>query len=265
MIALEHVENAFRFVLACALGTVICLPASVDAQTVEDARRHYLEAEFEEAIADFEAVLSRPSLDAAAAVECHTHLMTLRLLLGNADVARVHAAYALSLDPAASAPAGAPPEATQLLTDVRGELGGPARLTIDTLATPEVGQPATILASVDPAPDGLFSSLRLRCASGDTAADESGAPPSIELTLSPEDEIFCQASASTETGAVLLRVRQSFVLGEEPGETGGGGTSPWVWVGVGAGVLVVAAAVVAIVLLVPSNQATLGPPIIESP
>lgn len=256
-------NNAFRFLFACALGAAFCFPTVSHAQTVEDARRHYLEAEFDEAIAAFEAVLSRPSLDAAAAVECHTHLMTLRMLLGNAEAARIHASYALSLDPAASAPAGAPPEATQLLTDVRGELGGPARLTIDTLAAPEEGQPTTILASLEPAPDGLFSSLRLRCASGEATADESGAPPSVELTISPDEEIFCRASASTDTGAVLLRVRQTFALGEEEDEAGGG-TSPWVWVGVGAGVLVVAAAVVAVVLLVPNDQATLGPPTIET-
>ncbi|MFT5354330.1 MAG: hypothetical protein ACI9KE_001535 [Polyangiales bacterium] len=263
MLSWRHVEKSFQFVLACAVGASLSLSAVASAQTVGDARRHYMEAEFEEAIEDFEAVLSRPSLDAAAAVECHTHLMTLRLLLGNADAARVHAAYALSLDPAASAPAGAPPEATQLLTDVRAELGGAARLTIDTMVAPEQGQPATILASLTPTPDGLFSSLRLRCASGDATADESGAPPSVELTLSPEDEIFCRATASTDTGAVLLRVRQTFALDEMPGDNDEG-TSPWVWVGVGAGVLVVVATVVAVVLLVPSDQATLGPPTIES-
>ncbi|MFK7998299.1 MAG: hypothetical protein AB8H86_01835 [Polyangiales bacterium] len=256
-------NNALRLVLACAFSVAFSFSNAAHAQTVEDARRHYLEAEFEEAIADFEAVLSRPSLDAAAAVECHTHLMTLRMLLGNAEAARVHAAYALALDPAASAPAGAPPEATQLLTDVRGQLGGPARLSIDTESAPEQGAPTTIRASLEPAPDGLFTSLRLRCASGDVTGDESGAPPNVALTLSPDEEIFCRASASNDAGAVLLRVRQTFTLDEEE-QDAAGGTSPWVWVGVGAGVLAVAAAVVAVVLLVPNDQATLGPPTIET-
>lgn len=262
MISYGTVSNAFQIILALTLCAAFT-PALVHAQSVEDARRHYLEAEFDEAIAGFEAVLSRPSLDAAAAVECHTHLMTLRLLLGEADAARVHAAYALSLDPASSAPAGAPPEATQLLTEVRAELGGPARLSIAPLVAPEEGQATTIQASLDSAPDGLFSSVRLRCASGENAADESSDPPSVELTLSPDEEIFCRASASNNAGAVLLRVRETFVLGEEQDEAAGG-TSPWVWVGVGAGVLAVAAAVVAVVLLVPNDQATLGPPTIET-
>lgn len=262
MISCGHVNNALHLILACTLCAAFCFPSLVQAQSVEDARRHYLEAEFDEAIAGFEAVLSRPSLDAAAAVECHTHLMTLRMLLGDADAARVHAAYALSLDPAASAPAGAPPEATQLLTDVRGELGGPARLSIERLSPQEEGQETTIQASLGTSPDGLFSSLRLRCASGETAADESGAPPRVELSLSPSEEIFCRASASNNAGAVLLRVRQTFTLEDE--QEAAGGTSPWVWVGVGAGVLAVAAVVVAVVLLVPNDQATLGPPTIET-
>ena len=250
---------------AVVLASVCFLFASsAEAQSVEDARRHYLEAEFEEAVADFESILSRPSLDAAVAVECHSHLMVMRLLLGDPDAARVHASYALALDPAASAPAGAPPEAAELLSEVRSEVSGGTRLTIDALTTPEEGEPTSFIASLDTAPDGLFETIRLRCASGDNTAEDDGAPPSVELSLLPEDEVFCRASASTAGGAVLLRARESFALGQDAaGEEGGGGTSPWVWVGVGAGVLAVAAAVVAVVLIVPNDQAMLGPPVIE--
>lgn len=102
MISCGDANNAFRFVLACLLCAAFSFPTAVHAQSVEDARRHYLEAEFDEAIAAFEALHCRPSLDAIAAVEGHSRLMTLRMLLGDVYAARVHAAFAFSLDPAAS-------------------------------------------------------------------------------------------------------------------------------------------------------------------
>ena len=252
---------------APVLGSLF-LASVASAQTVEDARRHYLNAEFEEATTTFEAVLEKPSLDVPAAVECHVHLMVINLLLEEPDAAREHALYALSLDPSAAAPAGSPPAAEELLTEVRQQVTGPVRLSIDAVDTPEEGVEVSFIANLDSAPEGLFENVNLRCASGTATAEEDGTGPLVEVALVPQDEVFCRASATTDAGAALLRVQQSFPLGEVPLEGAAGddeGTSPWVWVGVGAGVLAVAAAIVAVVLIVPSDQATLGAPMIERP
>ncbi|MEM9865693.1 MAG: hypothetical protein AAF938_29060 [Myxococcota bacterium] len=256
-----------RFALALVFSA---LAASASAQSVEEARRHYLEAEFEEAIEAFEGVLARPSVDRAAAVESHAHLLVLRLLLGDPDAARGHASFALALDPAASVPAGAPPEAAELLSEVRSQRSGAAALLMETLEPPQEGEAVTVVASLENAPDGLLARLQLRCASGEASADEEGEPPDVEVSLVVEDDVFCRASASTASGGVLLRANDTFSLGDEDGGAVGGdddddgGVSPWVWVGVGAGVLAVAAVVVTLVLVVPSDQATLGAPMITN-
>jgi len=247
-----------RAIATCALvGTLIAaLPA--DAQTVPDARRLYLEADFEGAAAAFEEVLARPSLDVPTGSEAHRYLAVLRALLGDEEAARRHAAIAVALDPAVTAPEGAPPWVGQAMDEARSTFGGrAARLTISSEPS---GDGVRLTATLSPAPDRLAETMSIRCVSGSAQDETSGPPPDVALELAPEtDSVHCRASAVTPGGAPLFSAREelaiagagagrgALVAGGELDDNDGGG-SAWPWIGLTAG-LVIAGAVVAFLLL----------------
>jgi hypothetical protein len=252
------------------------LSGEARAQSVEDGRRLYLEAEFDAARDAFAAVLDRPSVDVAQAAEAHRYLAALYAVLRDEGATRRHAEAAVALDPAVTAPAGAPSALGALLDEVRRETGG-ARATLHIGAEDGVrpAEPARVRLALDPAPEALASTLRLRCVSGTESAEERGAPPSVEVELTVAgDEVNCGGTAYTRGGAPLLSATE--VLEPAPrAETGDaavlvpaeddgsdGSALPWLLVG---GAAVVAAAVVVAVILIGGDgeRASLGEPRIQ--
>jgi hypothetical protein len=238
-------------------------PDHVQAQSLEKARGLYLDADFETALAEFEAVLDRPGLSVDEAVEAHRYLSALRSLLGDKTASEAHARAALALDPSAGPAQGASKQVVKLFAALRKELGGKAStLTISTDGDVVKDQPLTVRATLDPAPEGLAAMLTLRCVQGaDESVEQNGAPPTVEVQLpSVLGEVNCRASAMTEARAPLFTARERFA---PPGEEsvmpmasasrrpaagrGRRGGSAWPWI-IGGGVIA-AGAVVAVVLL----------------
>jgi hypothetical protein len=253
--------------------------SSAAAQSVEDARRLYLDADFQGSADAFAAVLTRPSVDALEAAESHRYLVLLRHLLEDGPGARRHAAAAVALDPGVEAPEGSPPDVQQLLDRAREESGGQrAAITIAADGPARSGENVRVRATLAPAPEALATTMSLRCVSGSANAEERGAPPEVRLEIELDgDTILCRASAGPAGGAALVTARVEIEEGEgeeQPGtgagtgagtgpeaDSGEGGGLPWLWIGVGAGA--VAVAVLAVVLLGGSDGASLGGPRVE--
>lgn len=257
--------------LAVAYGA----PAA--AQSIEEARRLYLDADFQEAIQEFEGVLASPGVDALEAEEAHRYLAMLRVLMRDEPAARRHADAAVALDPDVEAPEGAPPEVSALL-DAAREASGRRRAAIAIAAEGTVtsGERTRITATLAPAPEALAAVLSLRCASGGASADERGAPPSVSVELAVEGEsVVCRAAAGPASGASLITARAELAPAEptRAGPSGAlapdrdeeeGGAGPWLWIGIGAGVVAVGT-VVAILVTGGggSEDASLGSPRVE--
>ena len=257
-----------------ALGLLFAVslaPTGARAQTLENARRLYLAASFQDAVPAFEAVLADGDASRGEILEAHRHLAALHEIQGAGERALVHARAAVALEPDASAPDGAPPEVDALLERAREELGGPAELAIDTpdgaLAYEEPGR---VRAHLDPAPDGLAARVHLSCDGGDDdRAAASAAPPEVTAALTPRaGSVRCEASASTAAGAVLFEVTRTLSVENAPADAtlavgahtddGGDGAPIWPWLAAGAGALVLAGAVVLIVLASQPDQASFG-------
>ena len=242
-------------VLACVLVT-----EHASAQSVDEARRLYLEADFEAAASAFDEVLARPSLDVETGAEAHRYLAVLRALLGDEQAARRHVALAVALDPAVSAPEGAPPWVPEAMEAARAELGGrAARIAIE--GAPE-GDAYAVTATLSPSPPGLVRELSLRCVSGQAEEHARGEPPQVAISIVPAAEsVHCRASGTTPSGAPLFSAREELavssagasaaLLATEREEEDEGGAGAWPWLAAGAGVAV--AAVVVAVLLVGSS------------
>lgn len=252
------------------VATVVVCASPAAAQSIDEARRHYLQAEFEEAVAGFEAVLEAPSLTLDEAVEAHRHMMALRQLLGDEAGAVRHAEAAVALDPTVAPPEGASPALGEMIAQARERLGGRARLRIEApepLALDEAGR---VVAELAPAPEGLVGELRLRCASGSSVEEQRGPAPSVELSITPVDaEVLCSAAAATMGGATLFEAREELLIGateDGPTPAGGGddGVAIGVGVGIGAAALIAAGVVLAVVFLGGGGStANLGPPMVE--
>lgn len=248
---------------------VLLLLASVHAgtaraQTLEDARRAYLEADFRGSAEQFAAVLHTPSVDRAAAVEAHRHLAALHQLLDDSDRARLHAEAAVALDPAAAPPEGAPPAVEDLFEAARESFRG--RAASIAIEREERGTDWELGAMVDPAPEALADRIGLRCVHGAASHEEIAELPDVRLTMAaPSQEVHCRAWITGAGGAELLDASARFdaTSGAAPPGSGsaGGGGSVWPWVGVGAAVAV-AGAVVAYLLIssAAGDGARLGEP-----
>jgi len=261
-----------------ALGAFVTLlaPAHALAQSVETGQRLYLEAEFDQAVEELQAVLAKPSLSRDEAVEAHRYLAALFSVLRDEGAAASHAEAAVALDPAASPPAGAPSRVAELFDTARTYTDGArARLRLDVDGAVADGETTAFRLSLSPAPEAMAAELRLRCVSGTESAEESGPPTELLLSLRVAGaEVNCRGGAHTRAGAALLTISEDFEIGES--ESGGGlpdrrededdseGGSLLPWLLVGGGVLVAAAVVIAVLLVTSSSDtATLREPQIE--
>ncbi|MCA9601286.1 MAG: hypothetical protein KC417_04650 [Myxococcales bacterium] len=248
-----------------AVGLVCAATNVAFAQSLDKARSLYLDADFETALAEFEAVLERPGLTPDEAAESHRYLATLRALLGDKAAAEKHARAALAIDPSAAPARGAPKALEKLFESLRQELGGKAAtLTIQAEGDVNASEPLVLSAVLDPAPVALATLLSLRCVSGSGAPEEAeGSPPRVEVELaSVEGEVNCRASAMTSSRAPIFTARERFGPGDgqsgtlnlaSPGdEEEDEGGSVWPWIAVGG--VAVAGAVVAGILLLSSSS-----------
>ena len=259
------------------LAAVLLAPlAGASAQGVEEARRLYLAANFQEAVPAFEAVLESASSTREDIFSAHRHLAALHEMQGESERGLAHARAAVALEPTVTAPDGAPPEVTALLDRARDELGGRAEIGIDTPSGPlTYAEPGVVRARVERAPDGLFAQVRLSCdGDGDGATTASAAAPEVTAEITPRAaSVRCQATAATAAGAIVLEVSRALSVEGAPGGAARDGadgthlatessdeaaTPAWPWLLAGAGALVLAGAIVAIVLVAQPDQASFG-------
>jgi len=253
------------------------------AQSIEDARRFYMDADFRAAQGAFEAVLRRADLDATTAATAHVYLAALALALREAEQARAHAETAVALRPDVAAPEGAPAELGRMLADARGRLGDravPLRIVADEPIA--AAARSRVTARYEPAPPALRAALVLRCSEGDRVTEQRGAPPTVELEVSAAHALRCDARVETESGATLVEARRELAIAapearaaSEPPrartapqagrervavarDDDDSGGSAWPWIAVG-GALVAAAVVVVAILLAQPDDATVGP------
>ncbi len=216
------------FAFAFVVGAAAPAAAQPAAPTIAEARERWFEAEFEASLAGFEAILEAPDLSPGDALEAHRYLAALCQILGDEEPARVHADAAVALDPSIEPPDGAPPQARDLFLMARRRIGGrEATIVVEAPEPLVLEEPGRVVARVDPAPPALFADLRLRCG----AASREGAPPSVELSVTPEGDLTCIAEARTASGAVLRTTHRTFDLataGAPVAETRGRRAWPWV-------------------------------------
>ena len=245
------------------------------AQSVDDARALYHAANFQEAVPAFEAVLASESATRGDVLSAHRHLAALHEMQGASDRAIVHARAAVALDPAVTAPEGAPPEVTALLDRARDELGGPAELAVGTPDGPLGYElPGRVRAHLARAPDGLFARVRLSCDGGGgraTVASAAAREVTAEVTARSAT-VRCDATAATAAGAVLLDVSRTLPVEGAPDAllagSSDGSVGPtddeeaaapiWPWLLAAGGALVLAGAIVAVVLVAQPDQASFG-------
>lgn len=270
---------------ALILAVAVASPAL--AQSLEEARRSYLNADFRVAAEQFDAVLATPTVDRAAAVEAHRHLAALQMLLGDDDAARRHAEAAVAFDPAAAAPEGAPPALEEVLAAARESFGGRAAAIGIELAEGASG--ATVRATVTPAPEALAERIGLRCVRGAASVEETAALPSVTAAV-PSGEtgaVHCRAWIAGRGGAHLIEssaqlratpavaapagsfgegggsgavVDPVLGVGGDDGEDDGGGGVPWLAIGVGAGAVALAVVLVLVLTSSGGDGARLGAP-----
>lgn len=221
-----------------ALALLIVLAATASpaaAQTADEGRQAFLDADLDGAARIFEAVAARADVEFSEMVEAQRYLAMLRLSLGDRRRARRHAALAVALDYEVEAPEGGGADVDALLDRARAELGDRRlRFVIDA------HDDRRITARLTDAPD-LFEELALRCAEDEAV----GPPPEVSLQA-PAGAVECRAEARTGAGAPLLV--DELLLEADPGAAaiatgpagGGGGLRTGLIVGgVGAAVLAV--------------------------
>ncbi len=215
-------------------------PAPAAAQSLDDARALWFEADFEGARREFRELLESPALDAPKALEAHRHLAVLYLVLGDDARARDHAEAAVALEPDVTPPEGSPGAAEALFRLARERVGAAgATLAIDAPAPLVVGERGTVRASLEHAPPALASSVRLRC----DGAEARSAPPTVELEVVPEGTVHCTAEALSPRGAALVSFERELVTGSDDDEPRERRPLPWI-----IGASVAGAAIVAVVV-----------------
>lgn len=248
--------------MTCALAAI---HAPAEAQTVAEGQQAYLDADFEGSRDVFEEVLRDPELRQDEAADAHRYLLTLHLLLGDAEAARQHAEAVVGLGSGIEPPPGSPPEASEMIERARQRLGGPSRLVIAPQGRPEPDTVLEVVARLDPVAEALIASLRLECASGDAEVEERGRPPSLRVAIEVDGAVRCEAEALSAGGSPLLAVERSFGQGRDPTPVAaGGGGSPWPWIAAGAGAAIAAGILAAVLISSGSgDQAALGRPQVE--
>src|SRR5262245_60593252 len=102
-------RNAVRLVALFAFAFCLFgMSEDARAQSIEDARTKWFEADFEGSRDEFRRVLASPSLTPTQALDAHRFLAVIHLALREDDAARAHADAAVALDPSSTPPEGAP-------------------------------------------------------------------------------------------------------------------------------------------------------------
>jgi hypothetical protein len=203
--------RTYAFGLILVLLTCACIPARVSAQFIE-ARRQYLDAEFEEAWETFHEALEAPTLTREEVAQAHRYLAMLAFVLrGDESAAAEHAAAAVALDPAATAPEGAPPAVEGFFARFRRELGGRSlQLTITSSSNVDG---VRVTARLEPVVlPGLVERIELQCVSNGSLVEQSAAPPEASVSITGSGVSHCHARASSPGGTTLLQQREE-VLG----------------------------------------------------
>lgn len=292
-----------RLPAAAGLTLLLAAAALPSAARAEEAREGgaqlFEEARFEEAAAAFEAVLADAGAAAEAVARAHLYLGALRLIDGEAEAARGHAAAAAAVDPGLQPPPGAPVQLGEMLAAAAAALPpGGMGLELDAPECPPADAPFRVRAALAGAPTGLVESVALHCDWDGGEAHAAGDDRGADLVVAAEDlaaggEVRCRATARTASDALLRSSGRTLRLcpGREPevvaplpdagaGEGGGpevepgaGGAgppsvvrSPWLWTGVGLGAAaVVASVVLAVFLTSQPAEASLGPIRLDGP
>jgi hypothetical protein len=250
-------------VLVAALASIASSSGVVYAQSIEDARGHWFDANFEAARDAFDAVLRSPELTVAQAKDAPRNLAVLHMLLGNDRPSREHADAAVALELEIGPPDGSPPEANDLFRMARRRLGGrTATLTIEAPRPLRLHMPGRVVARLEPSPPRLVGQLRLRCGT----EEARGEPPSVELRVEPSADFNCSVDALSARGVPLLTFdRDLRVHGSDGGDFPDDGSDPgehgkkaWPWVVGAVGVAAVVGVVVAVVLLRGEDGASFG-------
>ncbi len=251
-------------VLALALGALgLWTPPAASAQAeLQDARRAYLDADFENATRLFQEVLAKPSLTAEEAATAHRYLATLAVFSDDSEAIAFHAAVAVGLDPTITAAEGSPPSVETALAAAREEFGAtPASLALaSTEARAE--EVVTVRAILRSAPEGLIHRVWLRCApTGGAPAEAESELSEVSLSVTmPADGLPCRAGAVTASEATLFEARERFAplaavsgADDSPIRLPGSGSTTsaseplWPWLVGGGVILAVGAATLAIV------------------
>lgn len=216
-----------------ALGLSAPRPAAAQP-SVEEALEQFYGARFDRAAEVLDSVLASPELDLETAVEAHRYRAALYLLSGDDVEARRHARAAVALDPAVRAPEGVS-RAESVFAAARASLpDAPTRLE---LRAREVADGRLVEAEAAPFVPALFGELALACGELDTR----GEGPRVELTVTADAALVCEAVATSSGGAILLR--RSLAL---EGAPAGSDDDVLLWglLGGGGGALVLAAIVI---------------------
>ena len=240
----------------CGLAALLAASGVALAQSdVDEARRLYEEAEFAAASAALDRAeasdsLSREELLRALELRLYLHLAT-----GGQAHMRIDLVRLLSVDPGYQAGDETPPEAAEMLTLLRSELG-PALAVFASASL--VGSEVHVEASVENDPAELTRDVRVRTRVG--SAEATLASRSASVPIVSGDSVAYWAEAIGPGGAVLARHGEasSPLLFPPDGETsvveGGDDATGWIIFGVVAGLLVAGGAVTLGVFLGTANS-----------
>ncbi len=182
-------------------------PAAAESDldpTIGEARELYLTADFSNARSVLRATLDRDDMSPAELVEAHRYLATVELLLENPRAAAAHVAAAVSLDRNVALPEGASEATAALFAGAREATTGDARVELAL----ERGEESLIASAQLVGPLVLTPELEVRC--GERA--NRGNAPRITLTLEPDENISCRATALTQGGVTVFSAEESFAF-----------------------------------------------------
>jgi hypothetical protein len=258
---------------AAAALAALALAGDAGAQEAPDGVALFEQARFEEAQAWFRLVLVAPDANDAAVTRAHLYLAAIALAAGEQAAAEAHAAAAVTLDPAVTAPPGAPPELDSMLRLAASTLPrGGLSIELDGPECRERREPVRVRAALTTASPALAASVTVRCEAGDgPPAEVRSNGPTAELEIAPDVDgpgqaMTCLATART-AGGVPLRAAELRIPScdddHHPGRRRR--MSPWGWVGVGGGAALVTVAIVLAVVLSRPDMADVGAPELVEP
>jgi hypothetical protein len=245
--------------LALALGGLLSVLSPEIARAhaaIDDARRLYEDADFEQALAALDRAEASTDLTRDDVVEMLRLRAELHLALGDVPSMELDVLQLLEVDPSARIPASAPPEMRDAAERARDRTRGP--LAIDATAVPSASG-VTIEARPAGDPGGLIARIEVHARVGDGAWSGPSAPPAT-IALPPGERVAYYAEAIGPGGATLVHAGTrdeprtwGGELAAADRETPSGGVSDEVWIGIGIGAGVVVLATIVIVAVVASQ------------